>query len=797
MYKNNFQLKKTLYLSCLMVLIVIIISGVFATYASAETPWSKSIFSYQGSDQHNLYGYIPKIRDDKSILVQTGDSDWSYPGGNNTGNIFLYDKDGNQKWGLSMDGSSVVEETSDGAIIYAVVTCNDYDTGSSMYNQSIILNAYDANGIAKWNRTLVTHQSSDDRHLYGRIANIRSNNSVMVLTTDYADETNKGCIFLYDTNGNQLWSQPTTGYASISDTDDASWTYVAVANNYYDPDSQTAKYSSSVTLYGYDSSHVQRWSRTLLNYQGDDSRNYYISTFKIRDNNTIIIAAGDSGSQGGIFLYDNSGTLQWSQSTDGAPNVKESPDGTMLYSVMSYNHYDWSSATAKYNSIVKLYAYDINGIKKWDKTLYNYQGNDSHSCQGYISEIRNDNSIIASINDWNVSQGGIFLYDKNGTLLWNKTMDGSPDVEGSPDGTMIYASVNYNHTDWDSSPVTYDSHVKLYAFEAASGTQRWTKTLYNYQGSESHNYSSNIYPPLSDNSLCVTAGGWSGDQGGVYLYDKDGNLLRSQSTTGMPHLYRSEDETMFFALASYNATDSSSTPIVYSSAMTLYGFSASDIVYNHPPVVITSAASAVAGTGATLNGSINPNGLGTTYCFEYGTSTSYGSTTADANAGSGSSVVLAKADIADLTAGATYHFRLVATNSAGTSMGEDQTFTTTTSANNCNISGQVSVNFAGYNDLSVKNATVSLQDTGYSTTTDDDGNFTLTNVPFGTYKLVITAPDMNSIAQDVSLTEQSLQVTIPQMSVSQSNSQQGDANGDNHLGIEDAIYILQILSGVR
>jgi hypothetical protein len=779
-----------------MVLIITIISGIFVTYASAETPWSKSIFSYQGSDQHNLYGYIPKIRNDKSILVQTSDADWSYPGGNRTGNIFLYDKDGNQKWGLSIDGSPDVEETSDGAIIYAVVTCSDYDTASAMYNQSIILNAYDANGVSKWNRTLVTHQGSDDRHLSGLIANIRGDNSVMISTTAYVNETNEGCIFLYDADGDQLWSQPTTGFPHIRDTDDASWTYVAIANYYYDPDSQADKYSSSVTLYGYDSGHVQRWSRTLLNYQGDDSRYYCIRTFKIRDNNTIIIAAGDSSSQGGIFLYDNSGALQWSHSTDGEPSVKESSDGTMLYSVTSYNHYDGSSATTKYNSMVKLYAYDTSGINKWDKTLYNYQGNDSHSCQGYISEIGNDNTIIASISDWSIGQGEIFLYDKNGTLLWSKTTDGSPKVKGSPDGTMIYMSVNYNHTDWNSSPVVYDSNVKLYAFDFASGTQRWTKTLYNYLGSKSHNYYSNVYPSLSDSSLLVAAGDYSGDQGGVYWYDKDGNLLLSQATTGIPRLRHSEDEAMFFALASYNASDSSSTPTVYSSAMTLYGFSASDAVQNVPPVVTTSAASAVAGTSATLNGSINPNGLGTTYYFEYGTNTSYGSTTPVVDAGSGSRAFLVETDISDLTAGETYHFRIVAINSAGTSMGDDQAFTSTF-ANNGNISGYVSVNFAGYSDLSVKNATVFLQDTGYSTTTDDTGNFTLTNVPFGTYKLVITAPDINSITQDVSLTEQSLQIAIPQMSVLQSDSQPGDANGDNHLGIEDAIYILQILSGVR
>ena len=54
------------------------------------------------------------------------------------------------------------------------------------------------------------------------------------------------------------------------------------------------------------------------------------------------------------------------------------------------------------------------------------------------------------------------------------------------------------------------------------------------------------------------------------------------------------------------------------------------------PVVTTSAASGVTCTAATLNGTVNPEGAATTYQFQYGTSTSYGSVAPASTASAGS-----------------------------------------------------------------------------------------------------------------------------------------------------------------
>jgi phosphodiesterase/alkaline phosphatase D-like protein len=96
-----------------------------------------------------------------------------------------------------------------------------------------------------------------------------------------------------------------------------------------------------------------------------------------------------------------------------------------------------------------------------------------------------------------------------------------------------------------------------------------------------------------------------------------------------------------------------------------------------PPTVVTGVASSIGPTSATVAGSINPQGLATTYLFEYGKTTSYGSKTASKSAGSGTSTVAVSTTISSLTPGTTYHYRIVATSSAGTSRGADRTFTTT------------------------------------------------------------------------------------------------------------------------
>jgi hypothetical protein len=96
-----------------------------------------------------------------------------------------------------------------------------------------------------------------------------------------------------------------------------------------------------------------------------------------------------------------------------------------------------------------------------------------------------------------------------------------------------------------------------------------------------------------------------------------------------------------------------------------------------PPALTVAAASSVADTTATLNGTVNPNGLVTAAQFEYGLTSSYGSTASvTLSPNNGSSAQGVSAAIAGLSPGTAYHYRLTATNSVDTTNTSDATFTT-------------------------------------------------------------------------------------------------------------------------
>lgn len=101
-----------------------------------------------------------------------------------------------------------------------------------------------------------------------------------------------------------------------------------------------------------------------------------------------------------------------------------------------------------------------------------------------------------------------------------------------------------------------------------------------------------------------------------------------------------------------------------------------------PPTVSTDRASAITESSATLNATINPKKQPTKYHFEWGPSETYGSTTPEETLPQTDNADRqVSASLSGLTNGATYHYRIVATNASGTSRGQDRTFTTgTTSA---------------------------------------------------------------------------------------------------------------------
>ena len=105
-----------------------------------------------------------------------------------------------------------------------------------------------------------------------------------------------------------------------------------------------------------------------------------------------------------------------------------------------------------------------------------------------------------------------------------------------------------------------------------------------------------------------------------------------------------------------------------------------------PPAASTLAAIDILDLGATLHGSVDPQGAVVAARFEYGLTNNYGSIVAANPASvSGSRVTAVSANLGGLQAGVTYHYRAVAENPGGVARGADFTFTTSTFASLANL----------------------------------------------------------------------------------------------------------------
>ncbi|MFL5885394.1 MAG: hypothetical protein ACJ77M_10015 [Thermoleophilaceae bacterium] len=94
------------------------------------------------------------------------------------------------------------------------------------------------------------------------------------------------------------------------------------------------------------------------------------------------------------------------------------------------------------------------------------------------------------------------------------------------------------------------------------------------------------------------------------------------------------------------------------------------------PTATTGGAKSITATTATLTGSVDPNHNATSFHFEYGRTTSYGSRTPDGptDATKGSQPV--SQNVTGLAPTTTYHYRVVATSPGFTVLGKDRTFKT-------------------------------------------------------------------------------------------------------------------------
>jgi hypothetical protein len=93
-----------------------------------------------------------------------------------------------------------------------------------------------------------------------------------------------------------------------------------------------------------------------------------------------------------------------------------------------------------------------------------------------------------------------------------------------------------------------------------------------------------------------------------------------------------------------------------------------------PPRAITGGISHRRGSEALLEASINPNGGETSYYFQYGPTAAYGIQTSSVGVGAGTVAIKVGQAVVGLQPGVVYHYRVVAANAFGTTLGRDRTF---------------------------------------------------------------------------------------------------------------------------
>jgi hypothetical protein len=95
-----------------------------------------------------------------------------------------------------------------------------------------------------------------------------------------------------------------------------------------------------------------------------------------------------------------------------------------------------------------------------------------------------------------------------------------------------------------------------------------------------------------------------------------------------------------------------------------------------PPVIGLPSGVATGPNSATVSGQITPDLTDAKVVVDYGTATSYGSTSGSTDVGNGTTATPFSVALSGLVAGATYHAKVVATNQDGTTASGDLTFTT-------------------------------------------------------------------------------------------------------------------------
>jgi IPT/TIG domain len=299
------------------------------------------------------------------------------------------------------------------------------------------------------------------------------------------------------------------------------------------------------------------------------------------------------------------------------------------------------------------------------------------SSQADLAVDNSGTSSQGNIYVFSAAQATLFAFDASGHYLYDVNNGLACGVGVAPDG-HFWLGLNYDFhvaqynsagtptgvsifslgADYSGAPAcgsAFDAAGNAYLINSPGGLSPVNK--FDASGAKLHgafdaNASYDVAVDASTGAVFVDEGT------GIALYDAAG--VR-QGASGVGQLTSSTGVAFNAASGLLYATDTSAGTV------SIFG-----------PALETGQATDISTTSAKLHGVVNPAGVATSYRFEYGTRSSYGSVApaTPVDIGSGAGDVPVSADISGLKPQTTYHFRVDLIRNGQVSPGPDVTFKT-------------------------------------------------------------------------------------------------------------------------